>query len=126
MITPASERLYFDLLHVNLAAPHRELTAGGVALMLLDDLPEDERSALLRQRVVHREELIAVHEQAPKHAHDLGADLAIEQQLHLLRAEHRWLNTVFLIGSRGRFVTSRCEGLPATEVSARVTFTACC
>jgi DNA-binding PadR family transcriptional regulator len=95
-ITPAGERLYFELLRAHLAAPRREPAAGGVALMFLDDLPERERVELMRQRLARLETLIAAYEQAPKHGHGLGVDLAIEQQLCLLRAEREWLSGVLL------------------------------
>lgn len=95
-ITPAGERLYFTLLRTHLAEPHREPAAGGIALMFLDDLPENERMTLMRQRLEKLEALIAVYEQAPKHGHGLGVDLAIEQQLYLLRAEREWLSSRLL------------------------------
>jgi len=95
-ITAAGERLYFDLLRQNLAETDRQPAAGGVALMFLDDLAEPERIELLRQRVKKLDELIAAYERAPRHEHGLGVDLAVEQQLHLLRAEREWLATVLL------------------------------
>jgi DNA-binding PadR family transcriptional regulator len=95
-ITPAGERLYFELLRAQLAEPNREPAAGGIALLFLDDLAEGERIALLRQRMAKLEELIAGCERAPKHEHGLGVDLAIEQQVYLLRAEHEWLSVVLL------------------------------
>lgn len=95
-ITPAGERLYFELLRRHLAEPERQPAAGGIALMFLDDLAGPERIALLRQRVAKLDELIATYERAPRHEHGLGVDLAVEQQLHLLRAERTWLTTELL------------------------------
>ena len=95
-ITPAGEHLYLELLRATLAAPRRDPAAGGIALMFLDDLPEAERLALLRQRLATLDALIATYEQAPRHGHGLGVDLAIEQQTHLLWAEREWLSAVLL------------------------------
>ncbi len=64
--------------------------------MFLDDLPADEQAALARQRADRLEALIASYEAAPKHEYGVGVDLAIDQQLHLLRAEREWLTTTLL------------------------------
>lgn len=95
-ITSAGERLYFELLRRHLAAPERQPPAGGIALMFLDDLSSAERAELLRQRVAKLDDLIATYARAPRHEHGLGVDLAVEQQLHLLRAEREWLTAVLL------------------------------
>lgn len=95
-ITPAGERLYFELLRRFLADPERQPASGGISLMFLDDLPNEERRALIGERLRHLEALIATYEGAPKHEHGVGVDLAIDQQLHLLRAERDWLNSRLL------------------------------
>lgn len=95
-ITPAGEHLYYTLLRQHLADPERQPAAGGIALMFLDDLSVEERTELLRRRVEKLDELIATYERAPRHEHGLGVDLALEQQLYLLRAEREWLTTVLL------------------------------
>ena len=95
-ITPAGERLYLELLRTHLADPRRVPAAGGIALMFLDDLPAAERVDLTRQRLAKLEELVAMFERAPKHSHGLGVDLAVEQQLYILRAERDWLGSVLL------------------------------
>lgn len=95
-ITPTGERLYFELLRRFLAEPERQPASGGIALMFLDDLPEAERHTLIAERLRHLEDLIATYEAAPKHEYGVGVDLAIEQQLHLLRAERDWLTTTLL------------------------------
>jgi DNA-binding PadR family transcriptional regulator len=95
-ITPAGERLYLELLRLHLGEPHRTPAAGGIALMFLDDLPAAARVELVGQRLRKIEELVTMYEQAPKHGHGLGVDLAIEQQLCLLRAERDWLGAVLL------------------------------
>lgn len=95
-ITPEGERLFFELLRASLAEPHREPAAGGIALMFLDDLPERERVELVRERLAKLDTLVSAYGQAPKHGHGLGVDLAIEQQLYLLRAEREWLAETLL------------------------------
>ncbi len=93
-ITPAGEQLYFQLLRRFIAQPERQPASGGIALMFLDDLPHDERHALMAQRLSHLETLIATYEAAPRHEFGVGVDLAVDQQLHLLRAERDWLITL--------------------------------
>ena len=95
-ITPSGEKLYQELLRTQLAAPQRTPAAGGIALMFLDDLPAGERVELVRRRLGALDELIATYDEAPKHGHGLGVDLAIEQQRHILRAERDWLGTELL------------------------------
>jgi DNA-binding PadR family transcriptional regulator len=95
-ITPAGEQVYFELLHHFLADPERQPASGGIALMFLDDLPANEQVALARQRVDRLEALISSYEAAPKHEYGVGVDLAIDQQVHLLRAEREWLLTTLL------------------------------
>lgn len=95
-LTPTGERLYFDLLRAHLAEPDRQPAAGAIALMFLDDLPGEERLALVRQRLATLEEQIVAHERAPRHEHGLGVDLALDQQVYLLRAEREWLASVLL------------------------------
>ena len=95
-ITPGGEKLYQELLRAQLAAPQRTPSAGGIALMFLDDLPAGERVELLRRRLGALGELIATYDEAPKHGRVLGVDLAIEQQRHILRAERDWLGTELL------------------------------
>lgn len=95
-ITGAGERLFFDLLRAYLAQPDQPSSAGGIALMFLDDLSADERVALVRERIEKLEEQIARYERAPKHEHSLGVDVAVERQLHMLRAERDWLVSALL------------------------------
>jgi DNA-binding PadR family transcriptional regulator len=95
-ITPEGEAVYFELLRRFLAEPERQPAGGNVALMFLDDVPHDEQLRLVEQRLSNLDQLIATYASAPKHEHGMGVDLAIEQQLHLLRAEHEWLSTVLL------------------------------
>lgn len=90
-ITPSGERLYHELLRAQVAAPQRTPAAGGIALMFLDDLPADERVELVQRRIGALDDLIATYDEAPRHGHGLGVDLAIEQQRYILRAERKWL-----------------------------------
>lgn len=90
-ITPAGEVLYQQLLRENLAQSDHMRFAGNVGLMFLDDLPASEAIALLSQRLQDLERLITVHEQAPRHEHGLGVDLALEHVLVHLRADRAWL-----------------------------------
>jgi DNA-binding PadR family transcriptional regulator len=90
-LTPEGERLFLELLRANLAAPERENSAGDVGLMFLDHLAPDEVAELLAQRLARLRAQIAACEQAPRHAHGVGVDLAIERQVVLLRAEYEWL-----------------------------------
>ena len=90
-ITPAGEALYQQLLRENLAQSDHMRFAGNVGLMFLDDLPASEAIALLSQRLQDLERLITVHEQAPRHEHGLGVDLALEHVLVHLRADRAWL-----------------------------------
>ncbi len=92
-ITPAGEALYQRLLRENLAQSDHMRFAGNVGLMFLDDLPASEAIAWLSQRLQDLERLITVHEQAPRHEHGLGVDLALEHVLVHLRADHAWLQS---------------------------------
>lgn len=95
-ITPSGERLYLELLRAQVASPQRTPSAGGIALMFLDDLPADERVELVRRRIVALDDLITTYDEAPRHGHGLGVDLAIEQQRYILRAEREWLTSELL------------------------------
>ncbi len=95
-LTPAGEQHFYELLREQLAAPQRTPAAGGIALLFLDDLPADERVALVRRRLEALGEVIATYEVAPRHGHGLGVDLAIEQQRHILRAEQDGLGSTLL------------------------------
>lgn len=90
-ITPSGKQLFLSLLRDNLAHAERLTFAGDVGLMFLDELPREEALDLLRQRLASLGEQISVYEQAPKHEHGLGVDLALEHILVLLRAERDWL-----------------------------------
>jgi DNA-binding PadR family transcriptional regulator len=90
-ITPAGERVFIRLLRENLARAERMTFAGDVGLMFLDHLPREEVLDLLDQRLTHLREQISTYEQAPRHEHGLGVDLALEHNLVLLRAEQVWL-----------------------------------
>ncbi|HEY7357247.1 MAG TPA: PadR family transcriptional regulator [Ktedonobacterales bacterium] len=90
-ITPSGERRFLDLLRANLTRAERMTFAGDVGLMFLDELPRAEALDLLGQRLAHLREQISAHEHAPRHAHGLGVDLALEHLLVLLRAEQDWL-----------------------------------
>jgi DNA-binding PadR family transcriptional regulator len=90
-ITPSGEHMFIDLLRENLARAEHMTFAGDVGLMFLDHLPREESLDLLRQRLKQLNEQISAHEQAPKHEHGLGVDLALEHLLVLLRAEQTWL-----------------------------------
>jgi DNA-binding PadR family transcriptional regulator len=93
-ITPSGETLFFDLLRSNLATPDRLGGEGDIGMMFLDSLPVKDALALLERRRVQLDEQIVAYEQAPKHEHGLGVDLALERQLTLLRADREWLDTV--------------------------------
>lgn len=95
-ITSSGEELFLRLLRENLARAERMTFAGDVGLMFLDHLPRQEALDLLRQRLKNLKAQISAHEQAPRHEHGLGVDLAVEHLLVLLRAEHDWLLSTIL------------------------------
>jgi DNA-binding PadR family transcriptional regulator len=90
-ITDSGEELFLSLLRENLQAADRPALSGDIGLMFLDELPRDEVLISLRERLARLEQRIEIYQKAPPHGHGLGVDLSIDHMLHLLRADHAWL-----------------------------------
>ncbi len=90
-ITDSGEELFLSLLRENLQAADTPALSGDIGLMFLDELPRDEVLTSMRERLARLEQRIAVYQKAPPHGHGFGVDLSIDHMLHLLRADHAWL-----------------------------------
>lgn len=93
-ITATGEKLFDDLLRTTLPELEPITAPGDIALMFLDDLPHAEAESLLCERLAKLDEMIALHENAPRHEYSIGVDLALERHIALLRADRDWLRTV--------------------------------
>lgn len=108
-ITPSGERLFNDLLRSTIPELEPITAPGDIAIMFLDDLPHEEAESLLRERLAKLEEMIALHEGAPRHERGIGVDLALERHIALLRADRDWLLTVL------RRLTEKVDEAPSPK-----------
>lgn len=91
-VTPAGEVVYQQALRENLAAYLGARFEGNIGLAFLDDLPKEEAVTLLEQRRTRMQAVLDQHLAAPMHAGSMH--LIIDHQIHHLRAELSWLDSL--------------------------------
>ncbi len=94
VLTARGEEAFQDTLQTLLTGSDSFTVPFEIALMFLDQLPEDEIHAALQERLLHVEQSLNELDAAPVHKQVRGVDLAIAHRKALLRAEHTWLDEI--------------------------------
>ena len=91
-ITSAGEATFQRLLRENLASYAQTVFSGNIGLAFLDVLSRNEALDLLQQRRTALHSQLTLYENVPSHSGSMG--FVIEHQLHHLRSEADWLDSL--------------------------------
>lgn len=91
-LTDAGEEAYQRLLRENLANYHPATFTGTIGIAFLDSLPRAEAVTLLTLRRAHMADALSILLTAPDHGGSMH--LVIEHQIHHLKSELDWLDSV--------------------------------
>jgi DNA-binding PadR family transcriptional regulator len=91
-ISSAGEKAFQDLLRENLASYIGTTFEGNIGLAFMDALPKEETLSLLSTRLEKLRAELEIMQAIPQHPGSMA--LVIEHQVHHLRSEAEWLETL--------------------------------